>query len=1334
VNSVDSLGAEPAWPDREMADLAYSFVPRWLATSPAIRADRPLAPAIVPLPMAAVFADISGFSRLTQLFANQGPDGIERLTRIVDDFLAQLLDTVARWGGDVEDLYGDGMLAFWPAESAGAPSADRALGCAAELVAGFDGFTAAPGVTLRLRAAVVAGDCYALQLGGVALHWLFLLAGDCLSALGPLLDGAQSGQVALGPGVRAMLTGAPAFMSARELVTSFQATDTPLPAPRRPVRFDPGLARLFLPRPLRNRGLAGSGWLAEFRTVTILCAGFSALRCDGPEALPVLQQMATSMQRIVEVHDGAVIRCSMSEKGPMVMAAFGVPNCAHADDPTRALAAALQVAQECAALGARCTVASGIAFCGVVGNAVRRAFAPAGAAINRAAKLLSIAGLPAVVCDEATARGADHRVALRQLAAAPLLGNETVLLFEPAIAEETGNAAAPVATIGRERELAALLRRVDGLTAGEGRSEIVTIEGEAGIGKSGLADYVLQRIAVRALVLRCAADPMTGATPLAALAPLFTTLFAPEIAAGRDTVAGAVEAALQRRGLASEHAASAAAVLAIIRPAESVAPNRELSPEDAARIHREVLLALLVDRIGERRAVVLIEEAHWLDSASWMLLNRAVQALRGVLFVLTARPPTDPQWQGFDAVLDAHPVERLQLAPLGDAEMNAVLASTLNCAQVERRVLAAINERARGSPLFAVQLALSLRDRGLLTVSHGACLLDAAAGEDVLRELPDTLQRTIVARLDRLSGPLQLTLKVASVIGRPFSAEALRSATPMPSLQKAQPTILDDLIRTGLLRAAAGGNAVASATYDFAQPVMREAVYGLLSFAQRRNLHDRVARYFEQAPDGVPAPDALLGHHWARAGDAERAMRCWSRAGAAALEGGAYREAALAFTEAVQAAGSLGRRGPSRSEAIRLRQNLGEALLHSGDLAKSRSELQRALALLGRPFGQGLPRAATALGRHSSVLAWRETIGRRAGASPSDAAADRHRQLARLYENLGQVLGHTGEVMGMATCVVAALNAARRGGDDPAYSRAAGLLALVFLLVGWKSLADRYYADACRTRPSSDRPHDRLMTAEYIAIYLLAAARLREAEVELRDMIALATVSGNQRRGLDAASLLTLCLFEAGRIAECAPLQSTLAATADQYGDPQLRCWVALEQAQLAFADRSLGDCERHLAVSERLLPRVGVHEAVWTFGLLAALCATQDRAAEALDFASRVTALAEHRKIAVYAQHGVFGAAAVSLDALERARGAELRALTAPTRAAMRMLGEFSLRLPITRPRGLLLLGRYAQLCGRRRRAERLWVRAEVEAAAQARPYQLAVAFPWPTTDPSRR
>jgi class 3 adenylate cyclase len=1327
MTPVDATEVVPSEVDPQPYDPVLSFVPGWLAAAPAALAGQGLAPAITPLPSAVVFADISGFSRLTQLFEDQGADGVESLTRIIDDFLSKLLDTVARWGGDVEDLYGDGILAFWPTDTGKPPPAAQALGCAAELVARFDRFGAAPGVTLRLRAAAVAGDCFALQLGGLSDHWLFLLAGDCLGALGMLLDAAQSGQVALGPGVRGLTPGLPALVAARGLAATLRSIGVAPPAApiARAPRLDPAAARLFLPRPLRNRTLDGSGWLAEFRAVTVLCVTFPAVRCDRTERLPVVQQMVTTVQHIVQGQDGAVFRCSMSEKGPVVMAAFGVPDCAHADDPSRALLAALQIAQAGVGHAARCTVASGIGFCGVVGNAVRRGFTPAGAAVNRAAKLLVMPGLPAVVCDEATARAADHRIDLRPLDGSAEIGQDRLRLFEAALATAAGGPQIPIAVLGRERQLSALLRRIDALTAADGRSGVITIEGEAGIGKSDLAAHVLERVATRALVLRCAADPMKGATPLAALAPLFATLYAPELATGRDAIAGAIGAVLRRRGMDPAYAALAGAVLPLARTSDPPAAIGNLTPEDAARVQRDVLLALLRERIGEGAAVILIAEVHWLDSASWMLLNHAVRELDRVLFLLTARPELDTSWQGFDAALDLAPVEQLRLSPLGDDEMAGILALALGCTRIEQRVLTAILERARGSPLFALQLAYGLRDRGLLLVEHGTCLLDTAAGAEVLQALPDTLQRTIIARFDRLSEPLQLILKVASVFGQPFSTEVLGLVTPLPALRETLSAILADLVRAGLLRTATADRAEPGDAYDFTQPVARDAVYGLLAFAQRRALHGSVARYLEQAPAGLAPPDALLGHHWAQAGEPLAAMRCWERAGAASLGGGAYREAARAYAEAVQAAERLGLRALPQGGMARLRQNLGEALLHSGDLAKSRSELLHALALLGRPFGRGPARAAAALGRHSSALVWREAIGRPLSGR-SGAAGHRHRQLARVYENLGQVLGHAGEPVAMATCVVAALNAAHRGGDDAAYSRAAGLLALACLLLAWPRTADRYYAHARRARPGPERPHDRLMTAEYLAIYLLAAARLGEAEDELREMLALAAQSGNQRRGLDAASLLTLCLMEGGRHGECAELQTMLARRAEQYGDPQLRCWVALEQTQLAFAAGPREDAERHLALAERLLARLGVHEAVWTFGLLAVLRARQDRLPEALDYARRVTALAVGQKIAVYAQHGIFGAAVVLLDAIEQAPGSERSRLEGEARAAMRVLREFGLRMPLTRPRGLLLLARYARLSGRRRRAERLAARAAGEAAGQGRPYPLATAFPW--------
>src|SRR6185437_10754686 len=107
---------------------------------------------------------------------------------------------------------------------------------------------------------------------------------------------------------------------------------------------------------------------------------------------------------------------------------------------------------------------------------------------------------------------------------------------------------------------------------------------------------------------------------------------------------------------------------------------------------------------------------------------------------------------------------------------------------------------------------------------------------------------------------------------------------------------------------------------------------------------------------------------------------------------------------------------------------------------------------------------------------------------------DRIRQAAMAFEGLGQALGHQSKLVGMATATLAALNLSQRIGDTAAYSRAAGLLSLALLLINMPGLAVRYLSHSRHTVPEASRPHDRLMTLEYIALFLIAVGRLSEAE------------------------------------------------------------------------------------------------------------------------------------------------------------------------------------------------------------------------------------------------
>ena len=487
----------------------------------------------------------------------------------------------------------------------------------------------------------------------------------------------------------------------------------------------------------------------------------------------------------------------------------------------------------------------------------------------------------------------------------------------------------------------------------------------------------------------------------------------------------------------------------------------------------------------------------------------------------------------------------------------------------------------------------------------------------------------------------------------------------------------------------------------------------------RRQLHAAVAGFLEAEPASVRRGPALLGLHWSRADQPDRALPYWEQAGIMALSAGAYREAAAALREAIGAVEAAGR--ADRARHGRLHRLLGEALLHSGDVTQSARHLTRALDRFGFSWFETPLSTTRTLVRHLLMQISREIRPAQAALPLPDD--DRIRQAAMAFESLGQALGHQSKLVGMATATLAALNLSQRIGDTAAYSRAAGLLSLALLLINMPGLADRYLSHSRHAVPEAGRPHDRLMTIEYIALFLIAVGRLSEAEDELHKMIALADEVNNRRRLLDAISLLVLTRMARGEFSSCGELLMRLSTEADKNGDQQLRCWVRLELAGLAIA---LGDfvvAERHLRGAGDLLPSVGPNERIWALGLLALVNHRLSRPEEALGFARQVmNALVDWRAITFYAQDGIFGAAEVFLDALEH-RAVASKPLRAETRIMLRRLARFGLRLPLTRLRSLILLGRYAALLGRPVKAMQLTQRALTEAERQQRPVEQASA-----------
>ena len=158
------------------------YVPKWLLRA-AGGSDTRLEASASQVWAAVLFADISGFTRMMRLYQDRGDAGVEELALVVGRYLGGLIDRVLAWGGDIEKLYGDAFLAFWPApETERERALANALGCASEIVAQYDGQLAEDGSALRLRCALAAGDLRAVRVGGRSGQWHFFMAGPSFPA------------------------------------------------------------------------------------------------------------------------------------------------------------------------------------------------------------------------------------------------------------------------------------------------------------------------------------------------------------------------------------------------------------------------------------------------------------------------------------------------------------------------------------------------------------------------------------------------------------------------------------------------------------------------------------------------------------------------------------------------------------------------------------------------------------------------------------------------------------------------------------------------------------------------------------------------------------------------------------------------------------------------------------------------------------------------------------------------------------------------------------------------------------------------------------------------
>jgi class 3 adenylate cyclase/tetratricopeptide (TPR) repeat protein len=702
----------------------------------------------------------------------------------------------------------------------------------------------------------------------------------------------------------------------------------------------------------------------ERKQVTVLFADVKgsmdlAERQDPEQWRRIMQGFFSILADEVRRFEGTVDKFT----GDGIMAVFGAP-IAHEDHARRACYAALRMLDDISeyaaelrrkhelSFSARIGINSGEVVAGAIGGGGAAEYTAIGHTVGLAQRMEALAEPGKAYLTEAAAELARGFFELEDLGEFEIKGaSRPVRVFELAgvgsarsrldLSRERGFSR----FVGRNAEMAALEEALERAKAGEGAA--VGIVAEPGVGKSRLCHEFAERARASGIeVFECQAQSHGREIPFMPVLQMLRAYFG--IADGdperivREKIAG--RALLLDPALVDD----LPLLFDFLGVPDPERPLPQLSAEARNRALRGVVCRLV--RAPRRRdpIVTIVEDLHWIDEASEVLLGELVGSVEGTqtLAIVNFRPEYEAPWTGPP---DHH---QISLEPLGPADTRELLRDLAGEDPSLDGLAELIHERTAGNPFFIEEIVRSLAESGNLEGERGAYRL-ARPVEDT--GVPASVQTVLAARIDRLEPDAKRLLQAASVAGKEIGEPALAIVSGF-SDPEAFGAAVKELIEAGFLYEA---ELYPERLLAFRHPLTREVAYGSQLAEQRAVTHAAVARAtIELNPDRHEERAALIASHMEQGGETLEAAR-WAARAAYWAGHSRPRDALRLWHTVTRLAGQLEqseeadalavssrllqldyawRLGMEREEAARLEREAGEIATRIGDL--------RSLALL----------------------------------------------------------------------------------------------------------------------------------------------------------------------------------------------------------------------------------------------------------------------------------------------------------------------------------------------------------------------------------------------------
>lgn len=809
-----------------------------------------------------LFADLAGFTNLTENLTSIGKEGAEELTKILNSFFERMIDIILESGGDVVRFGGDAMTIFFPF------SAEKALKTSLILQKECLNFqnvhTKAGNFSLGMKIGVSYGDVTLGIVGNKETGFDYFASGDALDRSAEAEHHAQKGEVLVHPECSSLIDETRFnLIKTKDGFLKVESEKIPSETENKFLfddAFIPEEDQLldFLPAYVKEKAeIEEQKLVGEHRRTTTLFLRFSNLDCSKLENINKIKTIYSEIASSVKKFGGIINKIDMGDKGSKILALFGSPLSLENQEEF-GVRCSLEIIENKVLQQLDCDLSIGMTtsnlFSAYVGSNKRREFTVMGDGINLAARLMT-ANLPSkIIVNEAVYQKTKDLFEYKSYEPISVKGkSEKIKVFAPLNIKESIQKIGSF--IGREKETNEVL---DSLNKSDSEP-FISVIAPSGMGKS---DFLLK---IKEIV-----DEKGCETIYTKLAPYDKEKFFTPL---KNVISHCINLELRDGEQAKEVIQKS-----LLERDQNYLPlfndlfklqieensyTKPLTSKERKEIFFAIVSRILLNSLTQNQHYIFIDHIDYADPSTIEFLLFFSEDLREtksrILFTLR-----EENLEIFNELLEKSYI--IKLPPFSKSDIESYLVQREGFASPAEFLLDFLLNKSGGNPKFLSELVSIMKAQKLAFIGpSGKYEVD----EDKLSSttFPDSLQALFLSKVEGLREADKSILRAASVLGTSFSIETLSSLTEKPpeflvsKINELEPTSLIKMDTWGVRPYA-----------SFSDNLLREAVYNSLNFELRRELHLKVAKFLEG--EGAISPRALpvLARHYENGGDNEKAL------------------------------------------------------------------------------------------------------------------------------------------------------------------------------------------------------------------------------------------------------------------------------------------------------------------------------------------------------------------------------------------------------------------------------------------------------------------------------